>query len=99
METYKNAFGILSILGLSEASMERKESGKNPTERVSNAEAPVVERVQYRLLQAGFGSIISLTAVLYFSPRKRPINLDGDPSPLGITMMVVSTSSGLHSDP
>lgn len=77
--------------------MEYNRSRKKiPIGRVSDAEAFVVSKVYYRLLQAAFGHIISRTAALYFSTRKHPISLDGSLSPLPITMMAISTSYNLH---
>lgn len=77
--------------------MEHNKSGKEiPIERVSDAEAFVVNKVWCRLLRAAFGHLISQTAALYFSTRKHPISLDGSPSPLAITMVAISTIYGLH---
>ncbi|KAG0634772.1 hypothetical protein HOY80DRAFT_1059128 [Tuber brumale] len=98
-ETYKKAFRLLFAFAVSEELVEYKESGnKIPIERVFRVEAFVIDEVWCRLLQTALGFIIVWAGALYFKVRKRPINLDGDPSPLAVTMMTICTSYALHSD-
>ncbi|KAG0136103.1 hypothetical protein HOY82DRAFT_599949 [Tuber indicum] len=98
-ETYKKAFRLLFALAVSQELVGYKESGKRiPIGRVFRVEAFVIDKVWCRLRQTTLAFVAVWAGALYFNVCKHPINLDGDPSPLAVTMMAICASYALRSD-